>query len=133
MATDDEAIYNECRCDLIINVAKSNRNLKKRSNCPSVSDYISKLLSNSDIAEKIALKGLHYLTANNEIKNQPTNGRDSYYIKDEMSVLVENPPNPSNESNQGPVSYDITLIKDIEKLSSLNSIRRLIKTIITKK
>ena len=82
--------------------------------------YINKSLSNSDITEEIALNRLHYLTDNNTIKNKPTNGRDSYYIADEMPVQVEILPNPSNEFIPGPVSYETPLIKDIGKSLSLN-------------
>ena len=46
MVTDDEAISN-------INVIKSIRNMKKGPNCFSIRDYISKLLSNSNITERI--------------------------------------------------------------------------------
>ena len=82
MATDDEGMSNECTDDLIINVIKSIRNMKKRPDCSFIGDYISKLLSNSDITEKIVSNRLIYLTDNNKIKNKPTNGRDSYYIID---------------------------------------------------
>ena len=37
---------------------------------------------------------------------EPTNGRDSYYIIDEIPVQVEIPPNLSNELLPGPVSYE---------------------------
>ena len=82
MATDDEGMSNECTDDLIINVIKSIRNMKKRPDCSSIGDYISKLLSNFDITEKIVSNRLICLTDNNKIKNKPTNGRDSYYIID---------------------------------------------------
>ena len=51
---------------------------------------------------------------------EPTNGRDSYYIIDEIPVQVEIPPNLSNELIPGPVSYETHLIKDMGKLSFLN-------------
>ena len=51
--------------------------MKKCPDCSSVRDYISKLLSNSDITEEIVLNRLHYLTDNNKIKNKATNGGDS--------------------------------------------------------
>ena len=72
----------------MINVIKSTRNMKKRPDCFSIRDYISKLLSNSNITEEIVLNRLHDLTDNNEIKNKLTNGRDSYYIIDEIPVTV---------------------------------------------
>ena len=62
--------------------------MKKRPDCFSIRDYISKLLSNSNITEEIVLNRLHDLTDNNEIKNKLTNGRDSYYIIDEIPVTV---------------------------------------------
>ena len=120
MATDDEAIANECIDDLIMNVIKSIRNVKKRSDSSSIRDYVSKLLSNSDITEEIVSNRLLYLTDNNKIKNKPTNGRDSYYIIHEIPVQVEIPPNLSNELLPGPVSYETPLIKDMGKSSFLN-------------
>ena len=120
MATDDEAISNEYIDDLIMNVIKSIRNMKKRPDCSSISDYISKLLSNSHITEEIVSNRLLYLNNNNKIKHKPTNGRDSYYIIDEIPVQVEIPPNLSNELIPGPVSYETHLIKDMGKLSFLN-------------
>ena len=120
MSTDDEAISNECIDDLIMNVIKSIRNMKKHPDCSSIYDYISKLLSNSDITKEIVLIRLHFLTDNNKIKNKPTNGRDSYYIIDEIPVQVEIPPNPSNELIPDPVSYETLLINDKGKSSSLN-------------
>ena len=53
MATDDKAISNECIDDLIVNVIKSIRNMKKRPDFSSIRDYVSKLFSNSDITEEI--------------------------------------------------------------------------------
>ena len=85
MTTDDEAISNECIYDLIINFTKSLRIIKKRCNCSSIRDYISKLLSNSDITKEVIL---NYLTDNNKIKNKPTNGRNSYYIIDEIPLPI---------------------------------------------
>ena len=105
MTTDDESISNECIYDLIINFTKSLRIIKKRSNCSSIRDYISKLLSNSDITKEVILNNL---TDNNKIKNKPTNGRNSYYIIDEIPLQVEIPPNPSGEFITGPVSYENT-------------------------
>ena len=120
MATDDEAISNECIDDLIMNVITSIRNMKKRPDCSSIYDYIRKLLSNSDITEEIVLNRLHYLTNDNKIKNKPTNGRGSYYITDEIPVQVEIPPNPSNELIPDNVSYETSLINEKGKSSSLN-------------
>ena len=118
--TDNEAISNECTDDLITNVSKSIRSMKKGPDCSSIRDHVSKLLSNSDITEEIVLNRLHYLTDNNKIKIKPTNGRDSYYIIDETPVQAEIPPNPSNELIPDPVSYKTPLIKDIGKSLSLN-------------
>ena len=36
MVTDDEAIFNECIDDLIINVIKSKQNMKERPDFPSI-------------------------------------------------------------------------------------------------
>ena len=59
--------------------------------------HISTSLSKSDVTEEIVLSRLHYLTLYNKINNKTTNGRDSHYFIDEISVQVEVPPNPSNE------------------------------------
>ena len=120
MATDEEAKSNERIDDFIINVIKSIRNMKICPDCSSIRDYISKLLSNSDITEEIVLNRLHYVTDNNKIKNKPANARDSYYIIDEIPAQFEIPPNPSYELVPGPVSYETDLIKDIGESSSLN-------------
>ena len=87
MVRDNEAISHEYIDDLIMNVIKSIRNMKKCPDCSSIHDYISKLLSNSDITKEIVLNRLHYLTDNNKIRNKPTNGRDSYYIIDEIPLM----------------------------------------------
>ena len=94
--------------------------MKKRPDCSSIRDYVSKLLSDPDIIEEIVSNRLLCLTDNNKIKNRPTNGRDSYYIIGEIPVQVEIPPNPSNELFPGPVSYETPLIKDMGKSSSVN-------------
>ena len=94
MATDEEAMSNECIDNLIMNVIKSIRNMKKSPDCSFIRDYISKLLSNSDITEEIVLNRLHYLANNNEIKNKPKYRRNSYYIIYEIPVQVEIPQNP---------------------------------------
>ena len=71
--------------------------MKKRLGCSSICDYLSKLSSNFDVTEQIGLNRSHCLTDNNKIENKPPNGRDSYYIIDEIPAQVEIPPNPSNE------------------------------------
>ena len=83
--------------------------MKKRPDCSSICNYISKLLSNSEITEEIVLNRLFYLTDNNKIRNKPTNGRGSYYIIGKIPAQVEIPPNPSNELIPGPVSYETSL------------------------
>ena len=127
MATDDDPISNDCIDDFIMNVIKtimnvikSMRNMKKRPVCSSIPDFVSKLLSNPDITEEIVSNRLLYLTDNDKIKNKPANGRDCYYIIDEIPVQVEISPNPSNELIPGPVSYETPLIKDMGNSSSLN-------------
>ena len=98
MTTDDEAISSECIDDLMMNVIKSIRYMKKRPDYSSICDYVNKLLSNSDITEDIVSNRLLYLTDNNKIKNKPTNGRDSYYIIDEIPLQVGTPPNSFGKS-----------------------------------
>ena len=120
MATDDEAISNEFIDDLIVNVIKSIRNMKKRPDFSSIRDYVSKLFFNSDITKEIVSNRLLYLTDDNKIKNKTANERDSYYVIDEIPIQVEFPPNISDELPPGPVSYETPSIKDMGKLQFLN-------------
>ena len=62
---------------------------KKCPDCSFIHDYISTLLSNSDITEEIISNRLLCVTDNNEIRNKPTN-----YIIDEIQVEI-----PLNLSN----------------------------------
>ena len=55
---------NECIDDLMMNVIKSIRYMKKRPDYSSICDYVNKLLSNSDITEDIVSNRLLYLTDN---------------------------------------------------------------------
>ena len=52
--TIDEKIANEHLDNLILNAIKSIRNIKKRPDCSTIYDYLIKLLSNSEINEKIS-------------------------------------------------------------------------------
>ena len=52
--TIDEAIANEDLNNLILNVIKLVRNIKKHPDCSDIHDYLIKLLPNSKINEKIS-------------------------------------------------------------------------------
>ena len=80
METLEEAITNDALDDLSLNAIKSIRNNKKRPDCYSIYDYLSKSLSNSDITKQLISSRLTYLTENNKLKNKQTNGKDSCFM-----------------------------------------------------
>ena len=80
METLEEAITNDALDDLLLNAIKSLRNDKKRPDCYSIYDFLSKSLSNSDITKQLISSRLTYLTKNNKLKNKQTNGKNSYFI-----------------------------------------------------
>ena len=82
LETIEEAITNEYLDIPIFNAIKSIRNIKKRPDCLSIRDHLSKSLSNSKITEDIISNRLDYLTTNFKLKNKQTNGKDSYFIVD---------------------------------------------------
>ena len=71
LETIEEAITNEYLDILIFNAIKSIRNIKKRPDCLSICDHLSKSLSNSEITEDIISNRLNYLTTNFKLKNKP--------------------------------------------------------------
>ena len=62
METLEETITNYDLDDLILNAIKSIRNNKKRPDCSSIYDNLSKSLSNSDISKELISSKLNYLT-----------------------------------------------------------------------
>ena len=106
--TIDEAIANEDLDNLISNPIKSIRNIEKRPDYSVISDYLIKLLPNSEINEKNISNRLEYLTNNNTLKNKPNNGKGSYFIVNEID---QNMLDVSSEESLCLVNYKIPCVK----------------------
>ena len=110
LETIEEGITNEYLDILIFNAIKSIRNIKKRPDCLSICDHLSKSLSNSEITEDIISNRLDYLTPNFKLKNKQTNGKDSYFIADKAD---QNLLDTSLELTPCPINYEIPSVKEI--------------------
>ena len=122
METLEEAITNDALDDLLLNAIKSIRNNKKRPDCYSIYDYLSKSLSNSDITKQLISSRLTYLTENNKLKNKQTNGKYSYFILKEASFENEESQNKPNISISSPTTFETPLNINKESLSTQTSI-----------
>ena len=122
METLEETITNNDLDDLILNAIKSVRNKKKRPDCSSIYDYLSKSLSNSDITKELIPSRINYLTENNKLRNKQTNGKDSYFIINEAAFPNEESQNKSNISN--PKTFGTPFNINKENLSAQNSFLR---------
>ena len=111
----EETIPNNDLDDLILNAIKSIRNSKKRPDCSSIYDYLSKSLSNSDITKELISSRINYLIENNKLRNKQTNGKDSYFILNEESQ------NKSNISISSPKTFETPFNINKENLSTQNS------------
>ena len=89
METLQETITNNDLDDLILNAIKSIRNNKKRPDCSSIYNYLSKSLSNSDITKELISIRINYLTENNKLRNKQKNRKDSYFIINETANTFE--------------------------------------------
>ena len=110
LETIEEAITNEYLDILIFNAIKSIRNIKKRPDCLSICDHLSKSLSNSEITEDIISNRLDYLTTIFKLKNKQTNGKDSYFIVDKAD---QNVLDTSLELTPCPINYETPSVKEI--------------------
>ena len=86
METIKNKISNDELDNLVLNTIATIRKNKKRPDSSSIFDYLSKSLSDPNITEEILATRLVYLTENNKLKNKLANGKDSFYIVDEISV-----------------------------------------------
>ena len=121
METFEEIITNNDLDDLILNAIKSIRNNKKRPDCSSIYDYLSKSLSNSDITKELISSRINYLTENNKLRNKQTNGKDSYFIINETAFPNEESQNKSNISISSPKTFGTPFNINKENLSAQNS------------
>ena len=121
METFEEIITNNDLDDLILNAIKSIRNNKKRPDCSSIYDYLSKSLSNSDIRKELISSRINYLTENNKLRNKQTNGKDSYFIINETACPNEESQNKSNISISSPKTFATPFNINKENLSAQNS------------
>ena len=110
LETIEEAITNEYLDILIFNAIKSIRNIKKRPDCLSICNHLSKSLSSSEITENIISNRLDYLTTNFKLKNKQTNGKDSYFIVDKAD---QNLLDTSLELTPCPINYETPSVKEI--------------------
>ena len=120
LETIEEAITNEYLDILIFNAIKSIRNIKKRPDCLSICDHLSKSLSNSEITEDIISNRLFYLTTNFKLKNKQTNGKDSYFIADKAD---QNLLGTSLELIPCPINYETPSVKEISPLVNITPSR----------
>ena len=86
METIENKISNDELDNSVLNTIATIRKNKKRPDSSSIFDYLSKSSSNPNITEEILATRLVYLTENNKLKNKPANGKDSFYIVDDISV-----------------------------------------------
>ena len=86
MVTIENKISNDELDNLVLNTIATIRKNKKRPDSSSIFDYLSKSSSNPNITEEILATRLVYLSENNKLKNKPANGKDSFYIVDDISV-----------------------------------------------
>ena len=122
METLEETISNNDLDHLILNTIKSIRSNKKRPDCSSIYDYLSKSLSNSDITKQEITNRLNYLTENDKVINKQTNGKDSFFIINETLSLNEESQNESNISSPSPKTFETPYSINKENLSTQNSI-----------
>ena len=121
METLEETITNNDFDDLILNAIKSIRNNKKRPDCSSIYDYLSKSLSNSDITKELISSRINYLTENNKLRKKQTNGEDSHFIINETAFPNEESQNTSNISISNPKTFETPFNINKENLSTQNS------------
>ena len=121
METLEETITNNDLDDLILNAIKSIRNNKKRPDCSSIYNYLSKSLSNSDITKELISSRINYLTENIKLRNKQTTGKDSYFIINETAFPNEESQNKSNVSISSPKTFETPFNKNKENLSAQNS------------
>ena len=79
METIEQEIADEYLGNLILNTINTIRKNRKRP----IHEYLHKKLNNSDVTAKIIESRLSFLTKKNRIENKLTNGKNSYFIKEQ--------------------------------------------------
>ena len=120
METIEQQIAGEYLDNLILNTITTIRKNRKRTDTSSIHEYLHKKLNNSDVnAEKIESR-LSFLTKKNRIENKLTNGKSSYFIKDQTFLNGPIQPNISDQSS--PLNCKTSsVVKIIEKQISENA------------
>ena len=99
METIEQEIADECLDDLILNTINTIRKNRKRPDTSSIQEHLHKKLNNCNVTAEIIESRLSFLTKKNKIENKLTNGKSSYFIKDQTSINEPIQPNISDQSS----------------------------------
>ena len=99
METIEQEIADEYLDNLILNTINTIRKNRKRPDTSSTHEYLQKKLNNSDVTAEIIESRLSFLTKKNRIENKLTNGKSSYFIKDQTFLNGPIQPNISDKSS----------------------------------
>ena len=99
METIEQEIADEYLDDLILNTINTIRKNRKRPDTSSIQEYLHNKLNNSNVTAEIIESRLSFLTKKNKIENKLTNGKSSYFIKDQRSISEPIQPNISDQSS----------------------------------
>ena len=99
METIEQEIAGKYLDNLILNTINTIRKNRKRPDTSSIQEYLHKKLNNSDVTAEIIESRLSFLTKKNKIENKLTNGKSSYFIKDQTSLNEPIQPNISDQSS----------------------------------
>ena len=83
METIEQEIAAEYFDNLILNTINTIRKDSKRPDTSPIHEYLQKKLNNSDVTVEIIESRLSFLTKKDRIENKLTNGKSSYFIKDQ--------------------------------------------------
>ena len=99
METIEREIADEYLDNLILNTINTIRKSRKRPGTTSIHEYLHKKLNNSDVTAEMIESGLSFLTKKNRIGNKLTNGKSSYFIKDQTFPNEPIQPNIFDQSS----------------------------------
>ena len=112
---------NEYLDHLILNTINTIRKNRKHPDTLSIHEYLQKKLNNSDVTTEIIESRLSFLTKKNRIEIKLTNGKSSYFIKDQ--TFLNGPIQPNISDKSSPLSCKtFSDVKVIEKQISENVI-----------
>ena len=119
METIEPEITDEYLDNLILNTINTIKKNRKRPDTSSIHKYLKKKLNNSDVTAEIIESRLSFLTKKNRIENKLTNGKSSYFIKDQ--TFLNGPVQPNISDKSSPLSCKTSSdVKIIEKQLSEN-------------